>query len=75
MSLRKVILWFMPAKMKAAAEAESRAWISTCQHCGAGTSIWDLGGIRYKATGEPTTRAKCAGCGRYSSMTFRKLKS
>lgn len=72
MSLRGVIMWFMPAGMKKAAEADSRAWAGECKHCGAINSIWDLGGIRYKASGEPTMRIKCRGCGKFGFSTFRK---
>ena len=50
--------------VKAAAEAESRSWIATCPHCGASASIWDLGGIRYKASGTPSIRFKCPSCGK-----------
>ncbi len=72
MSLRSLILWLMPAKMKAEAEADSRTWIGTCKHCGAETSIWDIGGIRYKGRGERTTRVKCQKCDKPGFMTFRK---
>lgn len=72
MSLRGLILKFMPAKMKAAAEADSRTWIGACKHCGAETSIWDIGGIRYKGSGRSTTRVKYAKCGKSGFVTFRK---
>jgi ribosomal protein S27E len=71
-SLRNFILWFMPARMKAAAEADSRTWVGACKHCGAETSVWDIGGIRYKAAGQPTTRVKCSTCGKFSFVKFRK---
>jgi hypothetical protein len=74
-SLRSFILWFMPDAMKKAAEADSRAWIGTCKHCGAGNSIWDIGGIRYKAAGEPITRVRCPKCGKFGFVTFRKCKT
>lgn len=72
MRLRGFIMWFMPAEMKKAAEADSRAWVGACRQCGATNSIWDLGGIRYKAAGEPTMRVKCPKCGAISFTTFRK---
>jgi transposase-like protein len=64
MGLRSFVMWFMPAATKAAAEVESRSWIATCPHCGASASIWDLGGIRYKASGTPSIRFKCPSCGK-----------
>lgn len=64
MSLRSFIMWFMSPATKAAAEAESRKWIATCPNCGRETSIWDLGGLRYKASGTPSRGMVCAGCGK-----------
>jgi len=72
--MRRLILWFMPDDMKRKAEAESRAWIGRCRHCNAETSIWDIGGIRYKAATRATTRVKCPACGRFSFMTFEKRR-
>ena len=44
-------------------EAESREWRVVCA-CGHDPSIWDIGGIRYKATGKPRTLMKCPTCGK-----------
>ena len=65
MGMRRFVMWFMPASMKAAAEAESRQWIATCPNCGKATSIWDLGGIRYKACGNPLRGIRCANCNKF----------
>jgi hypothetical protein len=48
----------------AAMEAESRAWMMQCPHCGFERSVWDAGGIRYKAAGSPRWYQRCASCGR-----------
>lgn len=71
MGLRSFIMWFMPAGVKAFAEADSRKWIATCPHCGHQASIWDYGGIRYKAAGKPTTRLKCLGCQKFGWQPIR----
>lgn len=42
-------------------EAESRSWFARCR-CGCERSIWDLGGIRYKAKGEPRRFLHCPEC-------------
>jgi ribosomal protein S27E len=47
----------------AAMEAHSRAWLVQCPSCGHERSIWDLGGIRYKAAGNPRIRVRCPRCG------------
>ena len=31
-------------------EAESRDWFWICESCGTEFSVWDLGGIRYRAS-------------------------
>jgi len=63
MAIRDVMLKLAPSSTAEAMEAESREWVMTCQRCGHEQSIWDAGGIRYKAAGEPVRRARCAGCG------------
>ena len=47
----------------AAAEAESRAWLVTCPNCNFSRSVWDMGGIRYKAAGTPRRMLRCPHCG------------
>ncbi|HEX8845246.1 MAG TPA: hypothetical protein VF791_11410 [Pyrinomonadaceae bacterium] len=43
-------------------EAESRAWMMQCP-CGHEISVWEAGGIRYKAKGEKKTLMRCQKCG------------
>lgn len=54
---------FSPERRQAI-EAESRQWIAICPHCGFERSIWDLGGIRYKAVGTSRSRLSCSQCGK-----------
>lgn len=54
---------FNSAGTFAAMEAHSRAWRAKCPECGFERSIWELGGIRYKATGKPRTLMRCPRCG------------
>ena len=46
-------------------EAHSRAWLVQCPNCGHERSLWEIGGIRYKAAGNPRTRTRlrCPSCG------------
>jgi DNA-directed RNA polymerase subunit RPC12/RpoP len=48
----------------AAMEAESRAWMVQCPHCGAERSVWETGGIRYRAAGTSRRYMRCPACGR-----------
>jgi phage FluMu protein Com len=72
LSLRNFILRFMSPKMRADVEADSRKWIATCPRCQRANSMWDVGGMRYKAVGRPSTLVRCAHCGKASFMRFEK---
>jgi hypothetical protein len=43
--------------------AESSSWLVKCE-CGYERSYWDLGGIRWKASGSPKLHRICPQCGR-----------
>lgn len=57
---------FVDPETAAAMEAHSRAWLVQCPKCGFERSIWDLGGIRYKATGNSRMFGRCPQCGKRS---------
>jgi hypothetical protein len=54
----------LPPAAFAAMEAESRTWRMKCVHCDNQFSVWDIGGIRFKAAGTPKRYAACPACGR-----------
>jgi ribosomal protein S27E len=47
-------------------EADSRLWMVRCDKCGYEKSVWEMGGIRYKAHGNPRWLMKCIQCGQRS---------
>jgi hypothetical protein len=53
-------------------EAESRKWIASCADCKTEKSLWDHGGVRWKAAGNPSVRLKCSQCGgiRWHSVRY-----
>ena len=52
--------------------AESLTWIMRCS-CGFERSIWESGGIRWKASGSPQRLSVCPGCGQLTKHTmYRK---
>jgi endogenous inhibitor of DNA gyrase (YacG/DUF329 family) len=51
-------------------EAESRAWMARCPDCGTERSVWDMGGIRWKAAGKPRRLLKCPKCQRATWHQF-----
>jgi hypothetical protein len=71
---RTLVTFFVSKKTKAAMEAESRQWMMVCR-CGAESSVWDRGGIRYKAAGSPKRRAPCDACGEKTWHTLVKREA
>jgi hypothetical protein len=53
---------WVDADTAAAMEAHSRAWLVQCPNCSLDRSIWEIGGIRYKAAGQPRLRLSCPRC-------------
>ena len=53
-----------PSSWASSMEAESRQWMVRCQSCGYERSIWDMGGIRWKAAGTRWTWGRCPNCGK-----------
>ena len=51
--LQRFILAIVPRRLGQAMEKESRLWVMVCLECGKETSIWDAGGIRFLAAGNP----------------------
>lgn len=55
-------------------EADSRRWMVRCP-CGFERSVWDMGGIRWKAAGSPRWFRKCPSCGHRHWHTVYHLPS
>lgn len=66
------LLAILPQSWRASIEAESRQWRATCPHCGHDASIWDRGGVRWKAKGEPSLGLTCPKCGKWGMHKVRK---
>lgn len=66
---QRLVYAIFPKRWAAAMEAESRRWIMVCP-CGRETSIWDAGGVRYKAVGNPKRLYRCPQCG----LTMHRLE-
>ncbi|QDT52655.1 hypothetical protein Pan44_06670 [Caulifigura coniformis] len=55
-------LEWLPPSWQTAIEQESRDWRARCPKCLRETSVWDLGGVRFKAAGTPFRRIRCIHC-------------
>jgi hypothetical protein len=61
--IQNLLKAMLPDAWAKSMETESREWIYTCS-CGHTCAVWDLGGIRWKAAGNPRQRMKCTACGK-----------
>ena len=62
----------LPAAAYKAIEAGTRQWEQKCSDCGHGQDFWEAGGVRYKATGEPSTLSYCEACQKMKMHKIRK---
>ena len=70
--IRAIILRLFP-RMAAKFEADSREWMVQCPRCEHEISVWEAGGIRYKARGTVRRLGRCSRCGRVSVLRiYRK---
>jgi hypothetical protein len=61
-SLVHNVVGWLPAEWQASIERESREWRARCPKCLQETSVWDLGGVRFKAAGHPFRQVRCRHC-------------
>ena len=62
--LQKIILSLFSPQKITEIQDESQRWHMICPRCGWKISVWDAGGIRWKATSyRKKTRGRCGGCG------------
>ncbi len=68
--LRDLIVRMVPTTWADAMERESCRWMLSCP-CGFEASVWDLGGIRWKARGKKRVLLRCRSCGKISWQRMR----
>ena len=59
--IRRFITRFFPG-LAARMEQDSRKWMVQCPKCGHEISVWDAGGIRYRARGTVRRLGRCSQC-------------
>lgn len=69
--IQKLFVAVLPRRWAESMEAESRSWEARCS-CGFSRSIWDLGGIRWKAAGQARQYLACPECGQRSWHTVSR---
>lgn len=71
---QKMVKFFSSASLFEKMMEDSKRYRFTCR-CGKESSIWDIGGIRYKAVGKPTTGVKCPHCRKFGMHKIYKTES
>ncbi|MBI4750725.1 MAG: hypothetical protein HY774_19740 [Acidobacteria bacterium] len=69
MGVRNIILSIVPKSWAISMEAESRAWMMKCETCSYEMSVWEAGGLRWKAKGNPRRMVHCQKCGQMRMHT------
>lgn len=66
--VQKFIATVLPPRWVASLETASRDWKLQCP-CGHERSVWEAGGIRWKAAGTPKVLLPCPACGQKTWQT------
>jgi hypothetical protein len=70
---QKIVKFFSSGSLFQKMMEDSKRYRFTCS-CGKESSIWDIGGIRYKASGKPRTWIKCPHCGKFAMQKIYKTE-
>ena len=70
-SFQRFLTAVLPRRWAESMEAHSRSWVVRCP-CGVARSVWELGGIRWKAAGRPYKYLSCPQCRRRSWHTVTR---
>jgi hypothetical protein len=73
--IQKLFKAVFPKDTIGAMEAESRAWMMQCPACSHEISVWEAGGIRFGASGNPKRLMRCSQCGKRTwHRTYKKTE-
>jgi hypothetical protein len=72
--VQRFFMRLFPRRWAADMETESRRWRVQCPHCGLERSVWEMGGIRWRAAGNPRWLLRCPQCGmrKWHRVYYRK---
>lgn len=72
-TIQKIFSTVLPKSWAASMEKESREWMMKCEECSFEKSVWDAGGIRWKASGNPSRKLTCPNCQKFGwHKVYRK---
>ena len=67
----RILRALLPERAFEALRDGTREWLMECS-CGHKADLWSVGGVRFKATGEPRQWTGCAACGKITWQKVRK---
>ena len=67
---QRILTAIVPRRWAEDMETESRSWMLHCKICGWERSVWEMGGVRWKAAGHPSRLMGCPRCGRNTWHTL-----
>jgi len=70
---QKIIRFFTSRSLFEKMMEDSKRYRFTCS-CGKESNIWDIGGIKYKATAGSLTGIKCPHCGKFAMQKIYKVE-
>jgi hypothetical protein len=71
--IQRLVVSLLPKRWSDAIRTESQSWLLSCSVCGVTRSVWDMGGIRYKAasTGRRVV-VWCGQCKKFREMSLER---
>ncbi len=71
--IQKLVITLLPKRWSEAIQTESQSWLLRCSSCGTTRSVWEAGGIRFKAASVgKRTLVWCAQCGQPRLMSVER---
>lgn len=71
---QKLMRFFTSEERFKMIQEESMLWGYTCTNCKKRTSFWEMGGIRYKSSGNPKVKITCPKCNYKGLQKIDKLE-
>lgn len=65
------ILRWLPGRWVRAMREDTKRWLIACPACGETHDLWELGGVRYLAAGQPRKLGRCTACGQWTWHVVR----
>jgi uncharacterized Zn finger protein len=71
--IQNLVTSLLPKEWSAAIQAESESWLLACSVCGSVRSVWEVGGVRFKAASVgKRVMVRCAQCGQLRLMSMQR---